>query len=362
MTKIAMYIRQAFVSDRFFFLFVAIYCLCTFCFALYEDLTDRFSIFMYMAPALIQYIPVGMLFYASYIMYVMVKIRPERLFLYLWLQLRTWLTSYSFVRGGLIYIAICIFLSAMTSFKSLIPDINPFSWDPALAGFDRLLHGGSAPWEIIHPLFSSPFISHVLDVIYRLWFIVMMTAIVWFIFISKNERLRTRFLVTYVMAWAVNGSILAVIFSSVGPAFFSEIYPEITNPYASLMTYLNTANDSYPLMALDAQNMLWHLYQNRELTIAGGISAMPSMHVSVSFLVFLICFQTQYISAKILGTIFVLLTLIGSVHLGWHYAIDGYLSIITTALIWQFSPYAIPTPRHQHEPASQAENFSTYQT
>lgn len=190
----------------------------------------------------------------------------------------------------------------------------------------------------------------------------MITAIVWFIFISKNERLRTRFLVTYVMAWALNGTILASIFSSVGPAFFSEIYPEMTNPFLRLMTYLNTVNDSYPLMTLDAQNMLWRLYQNRELTIASGISAMPSMHVSVSFLIFLIFFRTQYISAKILSAIFVLLIMAGSIHLGWHYAIDGYLSIISTALIWRFSAYTTPASKHQFEPASQAEDFSAYQT
>ncbi|MFT6100519.1 MAG: hypothetical protein ACJAYF_003077 [Arenicella sp.] len=359
MSKVAMHLRKAVATDGFFLLFVAAYVFCTFCFTQYHGLNDRFSIFMYVTPALLQYIPVGMLFYAIYIFYVMVKVRPNYLFLYLWLQLRAWLISYTFVRGCLNYVAICVFLSAMTSFKSLIPEINPFNWDPELANFDRILHGGFVPWEIIQPVFGLPFISHAIDIIYRLWFIVMMVAIVWFIFVSKDERLRKQFMITYVMAWAINGTILALFFSSVGPAFFSNIYPEVNNPYQGLMTYLNTANNSYPLMAIDAQKMLWQLYESEKLGTAGGISSMPSMHVSIAFLIFLVSLRTQFITAKLLGGTFLLLILIGSVHLGWHYAIDGYLSIISTAFIWRFNAYLVPTSNHQYDLPNKAENYST---
>ena len=44
----------------------------------------------------------------------------------------------------------------------------------------------------------------------------------------------------------------------------------------------------------------------------------------------------------LVGVIFGLFTfiiLIGSVHLAWHYAIDGYFSIIITAIIWYIVGY-----------------------
>jgi hypothetical protein len=41
---------------------------------------------------------------------------------------------------------------------------------------------------------------------------------------------------------------------------------------------------------------------------------------------------------------------LGSVHLGWHYAIDSYASLITTPLLWMFSGFvvrAVDQPRRK---------------
>tara|TARA_R110001592_G_scaffold6774_13_gene36865 strand:+ start:5927 stop:7030 length:1104 start_codon:yes stop_codon:yes gene_type:complete len=339
MSSIRTNLRKAVISDSTFFLCVSIYVLSTYCFASYRGLEDRFSVVMYVVPAILQFLTVGMLFYAFYIIYVMIKLRPQKLFSFLGLELKTWFLSYKSVRGSLDFLATCIFLSAMTSFKSLIPDMNAFSWDPALANFDRLIHGGLAPWEIIQPVFGMPFLTHFIDITYGAWFVIMLTAIFWFVFIAENEQLRKQFLLTYILSWAINGTVLAVLFSSAGPAFFSGIYPEVTNPYQGLMTYLNDASTSYPLFALKAQKMLWDFYQSSALGTAGGISSMPSMHVSIAFLILLACRRSHSLALTLFASIFLVLILVGSVHLAWHYAIDGYLSIITTALIWKLSAY-----------------------
>jgi hypothetical protein len=64
-----------------------------------------------------------------------------------------------------------------------------------------------------------------------------------------------------------------------------------------------------------------------------GISAMPSIHVSAAVLFALLGWRVD----RRLGigfTIFAIVIMIGSVHLAWHYAIDGYLSAALTLVIW----------------------------
>ena len=55
-----------------------------------------------------------------------------------------------------------------------------------------------------------------------------------------------------------------------------------------------------------------------ESGIGAGISAMPSLHVAMA----------------------VFWTWIGSFHLGWHYALDGLVSLIGVILIWRFARWS----------------------
>jgi hypothetical protein len=83
--------------------------------------------------------------------------------------------------------------------------------------------------------------------------------------------------------------------------------------------------------------------------------------------------------AGILGWGYLALILVGSVHLAWHYAIDGYVSILAVLLIWRaagwwasrnHSPAPVPVPpqgdfepsfaaRHRADPESAPARSST---
>ena len=67
---------------------------------------------------------------------------------------------------------------------------------------------------------------------------------------------------------------------------------------------------------------------------------MPSLHVATPVLFALLGWRTH----RWLGvafTIYAAIVLVGSVHLGWHYAVDGYASIIAVPLIWKGSGAAV---------------------
>ena len=93
-------------------------------------------------------------------------------------------------------------------------------------------------------------------------------------------------------------------------------------------------NQLFPLATLELQDFLWSSYQ--DTPSYSSISAMPSMHVTIAVLIFLATRNINRWLAWITG-IFAFLILIGSVQLGWHYAIDGYLGLGVALLSWAVS-------------------------
>ena len=93
------------------------------------------------------------------------------------------------------------------------------------------------------------------------------------------------------------------------------------------MSYLHGVNEIHTIWALGAQEMLWGDYQVRDVMVGSGISAMPSMHVAIATLFALVCWRVRR-WLGIVMTIYAVIIMLGSVDLGWHYAVDGYLGAV----------------------------------
>lgn len=234
-----------------------------------------------------------------------------------------------------------VFMNTFVGFKRAIPKIQPFMWDVDFMRLDAFLHGGQHPWEILHPFLSHPGLTNVIDLLYYLWFpihLIGLTAIVW----GSTRAARTRFLMGFCLVWIVLGTALAILFSSAGPCYFGLVVADVTNPYVSLMAYLESVDRTHGLIALQIQHILWQGYvQGTTHVLIEGISAMPSLHIALPILYA----QATWRIHRALGVgflIFTIIMLIGSVHLAWHYAIDGYLSILLVPAVWWVSGRIVP--------------------
>lgn len=230
---------------------------------------------------------------------------------------------------GLLFVVVIMFIArSITSFKAAIPIYVPFYADPWLAQLDRSIFG-TDPWRITHAIFG-PTGTMLIDRAYMLWFPIMMLYIGWFCF-SRNQALQLRGLLTFLLCWAVLGNFVALAMSSVGPCFYERFYHD--PQFEPLMDRLRAIDADHQLFVFGAINFLVASIGKNQF--GAGISAMPSLHVAIAFLCFLVAWEYgRHWWAKLLGFLFFAFILVGSVHLGWHYAVDGIVSIVVTGLIW----------------------------
>ena len=147
---------------------------------------------------------------------------------------------------------------------------------------------------------------------------------------GRADVVRTRFFIAYMLTWLIGGGMLAVFFSSAGPVYYSSIGLS-PDPFTPLMDYLKDVNTRLPIFSLMTQQMLWDGYVGKGQPI--GISAFPSMHNASSLLFALAAWQLSR-KVGIAFAVYCAIILVGSVHLGWHYAVDGYAGLALAALCW----------------------------
>lgn len=237
-------------------------------------------------------------------------------------------------RPGNIFHSIVTFAPLMIAFSALkdaIPAIHPFAWDHTFMQWDRILGFGHMPWQLLQPILGYPAITAGINFVYDFWFFIMFGTLMWQAFAARGSVLRTQFLLAFAFAWFIGGNVLATILSSAGPCFYGHFFAH--DPYAAQMQYLHTVAAHWPVWSIGVQDVLWQSYATGNGAVS-GISAMPSMHVTVATVIAL----TGWRADRRLGIglwIFNAIIVIGSVHLAWHYAVDGIAGLLLAVLFWK---------------------------
>lgn len=235
--------------------------------------------------------------------------------------------------------ALFIFNYDFAMIKANITTFQPFAWDVAFDRIDTALHLGYRPWEVLQPIFGYAPITLLLNLNYNLWFFVMILFWVYYAVLAEPGERRTHFFLAFMSLWLVGGGLLAVVFSSAGPCFYGDGRLGLSpDPYAPLMAYLREVNQHVPIWAVATQDILWSLREQN--SAFGGVSAMPSMHNGTTLL-FLLASRGFPRAVRLLLLFHAVFVFIGSIALGWHYAIDSYLAwIVALAAWWAMKPVA----------------------
>ena len=226
-------------------------------------------------------------------------------------------------------------LSSFNAFKQMILPLAGFRFDPLFAAADRALFLGTDPWRISHALFGSPQATSLIDHGYHGWFVPMSVGLLACAWMPRSTyRLRTQYMLSYIGVWIGIGSILAFLLPAAGPCFYGQfagndpgleaLLPRLGQIQAELGT---------PLNALYNQQMLLQLHGADALAVGGGISAMPSVHISLAVLFACAAFGIDRRAGWAMSA-YAAMIWIGSIHLGWHYALDGLVAAPLTVGLW----------------------------
>jgi hypothetical protein len=231
--------------------------------------------------------------------------------------------------------------------KALLPILHPFNWDPTFAAWDKWLHLGREPWEWLQPIFGHPMVTSLTSIVYALWFLVLYGVTVWQAFARRDPVLRMQYFLCSVLVWILMGNVAATLLASGGPVYYGRL-TGLPDPYAPLLGYLHAVAAQWPVWSVDVQEAMWGIYAKSgdSNQVAVSISAMPSMHVAMACTFFLAARATDRRLGFAFG-LFLLAILFGSVHLGWHYAIDGYAGILGTFVLWAACGWLLRRPAVQ---------------
>jgi hypothetical protein len=228
---------------------------------------------------------------------------------------------------------LAIFMAAFLYHKTLIPVVRPFDWDETFMRWDRALFAGRHPWEVLHPLLGYPAVTRFLDFVYSSW--VPLVFIFWAGMLASPRVpvvLRRRYWLATVLAWVGYGIVMATMLSSAGPCFLPALFPQIAAEYQGLNSYLAELHGQHMLSSTIAKDFLWQSHIN-VVAEPGGISAMPSMHNVQATLFALAAYRVH----RTLGhamSLYAVLIFLGSIHLAWHYAVDGIVGVVAGFAIW----------------------------
>lgn len=201
--------------------------------------------------------------------------------------------------------------------KVMLPHAQPFWADPMLAQMDAAMFG-TDPWRITHFLFG--WATPVIDRAYVTW-APLKFAVLLCVALAPPSILKARAILSYFLMVA-SSAVGQYSLSSAGPVFYERFGFGDRFADLPLEPWVNIASV-----------YLWQGYQQPTAHMGAGISAMPSLHVAIALWIALVT-RAYLPKFQALGWAYFALILVGSVHLGWHYAMDSIIAVGIGLAAW----------------------------
>jgi hypothetical protein len=225
-----------------------------------------------------------------------------------------------------------VFMTGFTLSKSAFPYLVGFQWDGFWTVSDTALFGGHDAWQLTHH-WIGPDGTLLLGQCYTIVWGLIAAFVPPFLLMSSKPEVGLRFYTARMLLWFLGGVVGATLFSSVGPIFADLVDPALGMRFEPLRASLATLLPEGHVI-LQSQDYLRGAFGIPEAIRAGGISAMPSMHLGVAAMFAIVSWRTVWFFPM---AVFWVMIWIASVHFGYHYALDGIFGALIAWICWKMA-------------------------
>lgn len=214
-------------------------------------------------------------------------------------------------KAKLIFVTAVVMLAGlnMIAFMWIKPLLNyhvPFWAGPHLARIDNVLFLGQEPWRLLQWL-NFPAAGLVY---HPVWFVMMILALIAVAWAPPSPQ-KSAMMLTYFCLWSLVGPLIHSLLPAAGPLFYERLGNG--DRFAQLRMVPETKQ---------VADYLWLIYASKQFGAGSGISAMPSLHVTMSaWIAIAIHANVRWFAVP--AALFAMLIFLLSIALGWHFAIDG---------------------------------------
>jgi hypothetical protein len=214
--------------------------------------------------------------------------------------------------------------AAFRNLKSYVPFVNRTLWDDTLDRIDRVLWLGHDPAATLHALFGTGWAAPFFSFIYVAWIVFvpvsLVVALVW-----SRKRASGEWFVTAIAVDWVLGVATYFMVPTLGPVYsHPEDFTALPHTYVSTLQQ-NMIDDRYTVLH---DPWATHAVQT--------IAAFASLHVGIMVTV---CLMVELLKLhrwiRWSMWAFLVLTVLGTVYLGWHYFSDTLGGVLLGAAgVW----------------------------
>lgn len=237
------------------------------------------------------------------------------------------------IAASLMLIMIMVFQGTFTSIKNTLAVWSGgFVFDEVQANIDAALHFGADPWRYVRFMIEWPLLRAAVEYNYGVLWFLLSFGIVYFVSSSpKADKVRHRYLAAFMLVWILVGNVFAGLFMSAGPVFYGQVTGDFSR-FAELLSIL-AAKGGDAAAGMDYKAYLWSLHESGQSGFGSGISAFPSVHVGLTVMNTLFAYEASRRLGHLM-TAYLLVIMLSSVALGWHYAIDGYAAAMIVCAVY----------------------------